>query len=115
MQKTKCKKTKMNWKIKTTKTRLIRKKVEVGEDMITKMQRILTSGEPITDTAPAIYQDADEGVNPLTNIRTDKFELATELSDKQAKEILKNRQEAIKTLKDKKNATKASPEQSKEA
>lgn len=45
-----------------------------GERIETKVQRMVENKEPITDSAPPIYTERSEGVNPLTDIRTDKWE-----------------------------------------
>nr|WAE43661.1 MAG: hypothetical protein [Microviridae sp.] len=75
----------------------------VGESMITKMQRILTSGEPISDTAQKIYQDRSDGINPLANIKTDRFELATEAKGKDANDMLTKRADILKAKTDTEN------------
>lgn len=49
-----------------------------GESIEDKIERILSNGEPITDTAPIIYTPRNEGVKPEYDIRTDRFELAVE-------------------------------------
>lgn len=38
----------------------------------------MNNNEPISDGAPIIYTDRKDGVDPLHNIRTDRFELAIE-------------------------------------
>lgn len=45
-----------------------------GESIETKVERMTHNREPITDGAPPIYTDREEGVIPATNIRTDKWE-----------------------------------------
>lgn len=47
-----------------------------GESIETKVRRILESNEPITDGAPIIYTNRDDGVIPAYNIRTDKWDIA---------------------------------------
>lgn len=49
-----------------------------GERIETKVQRMTENKEPITDGAPPIYTERSEGVNPLTDIRTDKWEYMNE-------------------------------------
>lgn len=61
-----------------------------GETIEVKMERILSNKEPITDGAPEIYTDKADGVGAQYNIRTDRWELATEAMD------LKNRNDIAK-------------------
>ncbi len=52
-----------------------------AEPLETKVERILTQNEPITDGAPIIYTDKKDGVAPQHNVRTDRFEIAAETMD----------------------------------
>lgn len=61
-----------------------------GETIEAKMRRVVNNKEPINDGAPIIYQERKEGVNPAYDIRTDRWELATDLMD------MKQKQEAAK-------------------
>lgn len=54
----------------------------VGEELITKIRRILDENEPLTDGAPLIYTPKEKGVIPEYNIRTDKWQLAMGAMDK---------------------------------
>ena len=56
--------------------------IEPGETLITKCQRILDEGEPLTDGAPMIYTPKQEGIRADCNIRTDKWELAMQAMDR---------------------------------
>lgn len=47
-----------------------------GESIEDKVRRITESNEPITDGAPIIYTNRDDGVLPAYNIRTDRWEVA---------------------------------------
>lgn len=47
-----------------------------GESIETKVRRITENNEPITDGAPIIYTNRDDGVLPAYNIRTDRWEIA---------------------------------------
>ena len=47
-----------------------------GESIENKVRRITENNEPITDGAPIIYTNRDEGVLPAYNIRTDRWEIA---------------------------------------
>ncbi len=63
--------------------------VYLGEDIHEKIDRILTTDEPMEDdpNAPRIYTKRKDGVLPEYNIRTDKWDLALEIKD----EINKNK------------------------
>lgn len=52
-----------------------------GETIETKVRRIVEEKEPISDTAPIIYTNRDEGVIAGYNIRTDRFDVALSAMD----------------------------------
>ena len=52
-----------------------------GESIETKVKRITENNEPITDGAPIIYTNRDDGVLPAYNIRTDRWDIAQEAMD----------------------------------
>ena len=52
-----------------------------GESIENKVRRITENNEPITDGAPIIYTNRDDGVLPAYNIRTDRFEIAQAAMD----------------------------------
>ena len=52
-----------------------------GESIETKVQRITENNEPITDGAPTIYTNRDDGVLPAYNIRTDRWDIAQQAMD----------------------------------
>ena len=54
----------------------------IGEELITKIRRILDENEPLTDGAPLIYTPKEKGVIPEYNIRTDKWQLAMGAMDR---------------------------------
>lgn len=54
----------------------------VGEELITKIRRVLDENEPLTDGAPLIYTPKEKGVIPEYNIRTDKWQLAMGAMDR---------------------------------
>ena len=56
-----------------------------GETIEQKIERIVNNKEPIKDGAPLIYTERKEGIRPSTNIRTDRWEIAIEATDKIAK------------------------------
>ena len=49
---------------------------QIGESIENKVRRITENNEPITDGAPIIYTNRDDGVLPAYNIRTDRWEIA---------------------------------------
>nr|QJB21156.1 MAG: hypothetical protein [Microvirus sp.] len=68
----------------------------VGEDITTKIERILNNKEPIKDGAPLIYTERKDGVLPGYDIRTDRFEVAIDAMDKVSKTHLAKRMERLK-------------------
>ena len=52
-----------------------------GESIENKVNRITENNEPITDGAPIIYTNRDDGVLPAYNIRTDRWDIAQEAMD----------------------------------
>jgi hypothetical protein len=54
---------------------------QLGETIETKVRRITENNEPITDGAPIIYTNRDDGVLPAYNIRTDRWEIAQQAMD----------------------------------
>ena len=54
---------------------------QLGESIETKVRRITENNEPITDGAPIIYTNRDDGVLPAYNIRTDRWEVAQQAMD----------------------------------
>ena len=52
-----------------------------GESIEQKVARVQEVGEPIKDGAPEIYTERKEGVVSAYNIRTDRWEIATEAMD----------------------------------
>jgi hypothetical protein len=53
-----------------------------GESIEGKVKRLMANKEPIKDGSPIIYTDRADGVNPAYNVRTDRWELATDAMDK---------------------------------
>lgn len=70
----------------------------VGESMEEKLQRVMATNEPIEDVAHKIYTERKEGVRPEFDIRTDRFEIALEATDKLTKTHLAQREERHKTV-----------------
>lgn len=56
-----------------------------GERLETKIERVVHNNEPIKDGAPLVYTERSEGVRASTDIRTDRFEVALDATDKIAK------------------------------
>ena len=54
---------------------------QLGESIETKVKRITENNEPITDGAPIIYTNREDGVLPAYNIRTDRWEVAQQAMD----------------------------------
>lgn len=55
---------------------------EEGENILTKIRRILDENEPLTDGAPLIYTPKQDGVKPEYDIRTDKWQIAINAMDR---------------------------------
>lgn len=60
-----------------------------------KIAKIKDGKERITDGAPIIYEERKAGVNPAHDVRTDRFMVAIEASDKIAKSYAAKREERI--------------------
>jgi len=56
-----------------------------GETIENKIERIVNNGEPITDGAPIIYTERKDGVISAYDVRTDRWEIATDAMDKVTK------------------------------
>lgn len=64
-----------------------------GPTIEAKIRRMMNNNEPITEGAQIIYTERKDGVAPMTNIRTDKYELATEAMDIASKNHLAKRED----------------------
>jgi hypothetical protein len=53
-----------------------------GEPIEHKIERIVSNKEPISDGAPEIFTERKEGVKSAYNIRTDRWEIATDAMSK---------------------------------
>lgn len=82
--------------IKNSTTSITINRAVEGETIEMKMRRITQNKEPIKDGAPPIYTARKDGVNPNTNIRTDKWEYAVEAKDYITRKNLKDREERHK-------------------
>lgn len=76
-------------------------KSKQGETIEQKIERIVNNKEPIKDGAPLLYTERKEGIKASTNIRTDRWEIAVEASNKIAKSYKARREERGLTAKDK--------------
>lgn len=83
-------------KVKANKTTLLVNKAVQGETIEAKVRRIMNNGEPITDGAPIIFTERKDGVIPEYDIRTDRFEMAVEMTDQITKNKLAKRAERMK-------------------
>lgn len=63
-------------------TSIERNPYEIGESIENKIRRAVNNNEPIKDTAPIIYTEQKDGVLPQFDIRTDRFELALDATNK---------------------------------
>ena len=81
-----------------------------GEPIEHKIERIVSNKEPIKDWAPEIFTERKEGVKSAYNIRTDRWEVATEAMDKVSGSIQAKRDSKGK-LKKSKEGDKKEPEE----
>lgn len=75
-----------------------------GESLEGKIERMLSNKEPMEGGSPEIFTERKDGVNAGYNIRTDRFEVAIEAKDGQARSIQARREERAKNP-DKADAT----------
>ena len=68
-----------------------------GESIEEKLRRATATQEPLeVDFTPEIYQERAEGVDPMCDVRTDKFQMAQDACDTMSRTYLlgrMNRQE----------------------
>lgn len=72
-----------------------------GERIEEKIQRITNNKEPISDGAPLVYTNREEGVMPAYNPKTDKWEVAVEAMDKVSRQHITKREENLANFKKK--------------
>jgi hypothetical protein len=82
-----------------TRTQLTSVELLEGEPIEHKIERIVSNQEPITDGAPEIFTERKEGVKSAYNIRTDRWEVATEAMDKVSGSIQAKRDNKAKARK----------------
>ncbi len=63
-----------------------------GETIEKKIERIVENKEPITDGAPELFTERKEGIIAAYNIRTDRWELATDAMDAVQKSVAAKRE-----------------------
>lgn len=70
-----------------------------GEPIETKIERLQNNKEPLQDGRgrELIYTERSEGIKASTNIRTDRFEIALEATDKVEKSYKARREERSKS------------------
>lgn len=69
-----------------------------GETIEEKVYRVKNDNEPIRDGAPQIYTARKDGVQAQYDIRTDRFEIALEATDKIQKSKTAEREAREKTV-----------------
>lgn len=79
------------------KTGLIVNKSADGESIEQKVERIVSNKEQVTDSMPMMYTERKDGVIAGMNIRTDRFEIAIEASEKIAKSYRARREAGIES------------------
>lgn len=72
-----------------------------GETIELKVRRIVSNKEPIKDGAPPIYTERKHGVIAAHNIRTDRWEIATDAMDAVSRSIQAKRDNKYTTTEEK--------------
>lgn len=85
-------------KIKAPKSTMKINESYTGETLEQKIERIVTTKEPINETAPLIYTERKDGVQPQYDIRTDRFEIALEAMNKVTQTHQAQRENRAKTI-----------------
>lgn len=75
------------------KTSVSRNEATEGSSIEEKIERIVNNKEAITDGAPIIFTERNEGVLAAYNIRTDRFEIAIDGMDRVQKSYQAKRDE----------------------
>lgn len=72
----------MSYKVpKMAKTLVSGVPKNIGETIEEKVERVVNNGEPIEDGAPNVYTERKHGVRAEHDIRTDRWEVATDAMD----------------------------------
>ena len=89
------------YKLPTYKKTLLKSKPLIeGETIEVKVSRMIHDKEPIKDGAQLIFTEKKDGVNAAYNIRTDRWEIATDAMTKILKSREAKRDEIIKKAND---------------
>nr|WAE43512.1 MAG: hypothetical protein [Microviridae sp.] len=64
-----------------------------GECIERRVEKIMNANEPITDGAPIIYTQRNEGVIPEYNVRTDRWDIALDMTHEVTRQALVKREE----------------------
>lgn len=83
--------------VKHTKDMLAVDTIE-GEIIEKKIQRIMDEKTPIDDSAPIIYTERKNGINPAHDVRTDRFDLALEAMEIETKNRIAANEENFKDV-----------------
>ena len=51
-----------------------------GETIEMKLERVINNGEGVQGNAPMIYTERKDGIMPAYDIRTDRFDIAIDVS-----------------------------------
>jgi len=82
-----------------TKTTIKTETTLQGEYLFQKVQRVLANNEPIkADGISLIYTERKKGVLPETNVRTDRWEIATDAMGKVSASKLAKREEKFRII-----------------
>lgn len=79
-----------------SKTQISCNEAYYAESIEQKMRKVMAGAETAEETAQIIYTDRKDGVLPEYDIRTDRFDVALEASDKCHKTDIARREEAMK-------------------
>lgn len=71
-----------------------------GEILEKKIQRIMDEKSPIDDSAPIVYTEKKNGINPAHDVRTDRFDLALEAMDIETKKRIAANEENFNDVPD---------------
>lgn len=84
-------------KMKSTQVESV--ELKKGITMEEQVARIMNNQADLERTAPLIYTERKDGVNPAHDIRTDRFEVALDGMDKATKSALGTRQAKMEIVK----------------
>ena len=90
-------------KAKFDKTRIICNESVEGKSIEKELEKIMTQGVGIDNSAPLTYTERKDGVLPQYNIRTDRFEIAQNAMDKVSGTYKAMREERIKIAEEEKS------------